>query len=466
MSPTLNQRWDNRSESLTAVSLFSSAGIGDLALQHLPVKVLVSCELLEDRHQVYQHNFPGAVALTGDIWELADEVVSQTLKLTQGRPLDILFATPPCQGMSKNGRGKLLQGIREGRKPALDQRNRLIIPTLAVIARLRPRLVVFENVPEMENTVIEDENGRLVGLIDLIKERLGADYQGRAEVVEFADYGVPQRRQRLISVFTRDLLLVREFLIRGSLLPPRTHAPSGEGSLLPWITVSDVISQLPPLDAGSKATARGEHPLHFVTLLDAKKYFWVRNTPLGKSAFDNQCVECGFQDNPTHVARRDASGVNRASTETPLYCRKCGSLLPRPWVCHNGEHRLMRGYTSAYKRMSWNSPASALTTNFSYACSDNKLHPEQHRVLSILEALMLHTITDYQYEFRRSDGLKVKVGLIHEIIGESIPPRGLELIFAHLTQMLLGRPVERMAAIGQTQELVLHETAKDLAAAR
>ena len=79
---------------------------------------------------------------------------------------------------------------------------------------------------------------------------------------------------------------------------------------------------------------------------------------------------------------------------------------------------------------------------------------------------MLHTITDYKYEFRRSDGRKVNVGLIHEIIGESIPPRGLELIFAHLTQMLLGRSVERRAAIGQTQELALHETAKDLAAAR
>jgi DNA (cytosine-5)-methyltransferase 1 len=46
-----------------------------------------------------------------------------------GVELDILFATPPCQGMSKNGRGKLLQGIREGKKPSLDSRNRLIIPT-------------------------------------------------------------------------------------------------------------------------------------------------------------------------------------------------------------------------------------------------------------------------------------------------------------------------------------------------
>ncbi len=63
--------------------------------------------------------------------------------------LDIFFATPPCQGMSKNGRGKLLQGVRAGRKPSLDARNRLIIPTLEIARALKPRLVVFENVPEM-----------------------------------------------------------------------------------------------------------------------------------------------------------------------------------------------------------------------------------------------------------------------------------------------------------------------------
>jgi len=466
MLPTTISRRTDHQVSLTAVSLFSSAGIGDLALQHLPVKVLVSCELLDDRHQVYQHNFPEVVALTGDIWKLADEVVAQTMKQTQGQPLDILFATPPCQGMSKNGRGKLLQGIREGRKPALDQRNRLIIPTLAIISKLRPRLVVFENVPEMENTVIEDERGRLIGLIDLIKEELGTDYQGRAEVVEFADYGVPQRRQRLITVFARDPLLVRQYLLHGSLLPSRTHSPIGEGGLSPWVTVRDVIAPMPPLDAENKVKARGEHPMHFVPLLDADKYFWVKNTPLERSAFDNQCVECGCQDNPTHMARRDESGVNRASTETPLYCYKCSALLPRPWVKQGSEYRLMRGYTSAYKRMGWNSPASALTTNFPYACSDNKLHPEQHRVLSILEALMLHTVTDYQYEFQRKDGRKVNAGLIHEIIGESIPPRGLELIFAHLTQLLLGKPATRLAAVGQTREFVLHEIVNGLAVER
>jgi DNA (cytosine-5)-methyltransferase 1 len=444
-------------DNLTAISLFSSAGIGDLALQHLPVDVLVSCELLEERHQIFQHNFPSTLSLTGDIWKLADEIVEQTNARLAGRELDLLFATPPCQGMSKNGRGKLLQGIREGKKPAFDERNRLIIPTLAVAKSLQPRALLFENVPEMEDTLILDEDGRAVGIIDYIHEILGSDYDGRAEVVEFADYGVPQRRHRLISVFTRDPLLRRQLALHGTLLPPPSHSSFAGAGLQPWVTVRDTISHLPPLDASQPKSARGELPLHFVPLLDETKYFWVKNTPPEKAAFDNQCAACGHDQNPGHGAKRGKDGINRASTETPIRCVKCAALLPRPWVVENGQHRLMRGYTSAYKRMRWDFPASALTTNFPYACSDNKLHPEQHRVLSVLEALMLHTVTHYRFEFRRSDGAKVPVGVIHEVIGESIPPRGLEVIFQHLVDLLRGLVVQSDVRVGANYELAVQE---------
>jgi DNA (cytosine-5)-methyltransferase 1 len=452
---------------LNAISLFSSAGIGDLAFQRLPVDVRLSCELLEDRHQVYQANFPETHTLTGDIWELWPEVVEETTSRLAGTPLDILFATPPCQGMSKNGRGKLLQSVRNGSKPALDARNRLIIPTLKIARALRPRLIVLENVPEMENTLIMTEDDRLVPILDLIRSELGPEYDGEARVVEFADYGVPQRRQRLISVFTRDSELLALLRKRRFLHPRPTHSASGGGGKRPWITVRDVINDLPPLDAGSAVTARcREDALHFVPLLDEDKYFWVKHTPPEKGAFDNQCVACGHDQNPVHGSFRDEGGINRASRETPLRCEKCGELLPRPWVKDKdtGEHRLMRGYTSAYKRMNWDLPASALTTNLAYACSDNKLHPEQHRVLSLREALMLHTITDFDYRFERADGKKVNTGLIYEIIGESIPPRGLEVFFKEWVEVLCGRVDAVISQDWTTADLPLfHSSTKLLA---
>lgn len=428
----------SRRHSRTAVSLFSSGGIGDLAVSAAGFEIIVSNELLEDRHALFEYNFPRASLYSGDLRELKTQIAEHALARLRGHDLDLLYATPPCQGMSKNGRGKLLSAIRQGNRPAMDVRNRLILPTLDVAVTLRPRILLLENVPEMLNTVVSDERGRVWDMIELITDRLGEDYLGKGQVVEFADFGVPQRRQRAITIFTRDPTLKRRLKSTSSLIPPASHGPTGS-ERLPWITLRDAIGDLPPLDAGSPETAGDQTGFHRVPTLDAMKYWWVRHTPEGAGAFDNQCVSCGFNDNPTHRAGRDKNGVNRTSRETPVYCLKCGALLPRPSMPQpDGKRRLMRGFTSAYRRMRYDQPASTLTRNLSYACSDRKLHPTQHRVLSLEEAMRVHTLDQFDYRWQRADGRRVSDKTIREIIGESIPPAGLAVITRHLAKLLEG----------------------------
>lgn len=67
---------------------------------------------------------------------------------------------------------------------------------------------------------------------------------------------------------------------------------------------------------------------------------------------------------------------------------------------------------------------------------DKKLHPSQHRTLSLHEAMILHTISNYDFKWKRADGKKVSDKLIRELIGESIPPAGLEKIFTHLLAIM------------------------------
>jgi DNA (cytosine-5)-methyltransferase 1 len=188
--------------------------------------------------------------------------------------------------------------------------------------------------------------------------------------------------------------------------------------------------------------------------LSDEKHFWVRHTPPGKGAFDNQCVNSGclFSGNPVHGSQHDESGINRANKTTPVRCVKCGELLPRPWVVEGGEHRLMSGFTSAYKRMRGDLPSSALTRNLSYACSDQKLHPREHRVLSLHEAFILHTIADYPFQWRRADGKRIYDKTIREIIGESIPPKGLETIFKHILTLLEQRSVSSLDVNAESPE--------------
>lgn len=427
---------------MKAISLFACGGIGDLALRHAGFDVVVANELVPERAEVFRYNYPDTHMIVGDIWTEKATILAETERLLQGESLDLVFATPPCQGMSKNGRGKLLSLIRKGEKDAIDPRNLLVVPTVEVFIASGAHTLVMENVPEMENTFIPDprRDGELIGIIDFIKRELGREFSSSVHVVEFADYGVPQSRQRLISIFTKNESLVAFFQKAKTLIPPQTHSREG-GKLPRWRTLRDAIGHTPPLDAGSKDSAVDPNiPFHSVPLLDDEKYFWVSNTPEQKGAFDNQCVNpsCGYQGNPTHFAAKDFEGINRASTDTPIHCSECGELLPRPWVRDGKTYRLMKGYTSAYRRMRWDMPAPTLTRNLSYACSDNKVHPTQHRVLSLHEAMILHTVADYDFYWKRTDGKNVSDKTIRELIGESIPPAGLEKIFQHLKSILNG----------------------------
>jgi DNA (cytosine-5)-methyltransferase 1 len=272
--------------------------------------------------------------------------------------------------------------------------------------------------------------------------------------VELADYGVPQRRRRLITVLSRDPLARRRFEAGTSFVPPRTHSAEGgaAGGLAPWVAVTDALAAFPRLDAAGAASASCEAvPFHRVPVLEPKKYEWLRHTPPGRSAFDNQCVApaCGFQGNRTHGAGRGADGINRARRDTPLYCARCGALLPRPYAeAAGGGRRIMSGYTSAYKRMDGGLPAPALTRNLSYPCSDQKVHPTQNRVLSLAEAMTLHTIDRYPYRWGplrqgRRERDVAPDSLIRLVIGESVPPLFFELLGRHLASLSYPLPEVR-----------------------
>lgn len=430
---------------MKAITLFSSAGIGDLAIKKHGIEILVANEIVESRVALHRQNFPETEMIQGDIWTMQEKIVAKTLERLQGDELDFVFATPPCQGMSKNGQGKLLRGIRDGLKPKLDERNQLIIPTLKIIKKLNPRTVFFENVPEMIFTVILDENGEPVNIVDYIERELGNEYIGKPEVVQFADYGIPQRRSRLITIYSRDEKLKQHFSQSKSFIPEKTHSSESNKKLKSWVTVRDVIGNLPPLDGKNKKLATSDIPFHRVSVLDPKKYIWISNTPPEKGAFDNQCInpKCGYQGNLTHGSSKDHDGINRANGHTPLYCEKCGEILPRPYTVEkDGSKRIMAGYTSAYKRMSWSLPAPTLTTNLSYPSSDHKVHPEQNRVLSLYEAFLIHTLNEFNYEWRFKDDGQVPDTVIAEVIGESIPPKGIYLIIEHLLNVFYSHEIK------------------------
>lgn len=426
----------NNSIKKKAVSLFCSSGIGDLGLQANNVDTVVACEILPERMRLFLHNHPEAKGFCGDICELKDEIVKYYKDNYSESPF-ILLATPPCQGMSSNGMGTILNNLKKGIRPQFDPRNKLIVPAIDIAKELKPDWVIFENVPNMINTVIEDGDG-VINIIEYINRELGDEYVVSPKVIDVADYGVPQHRNRLITVLSRTQEGKEEFRISGKLVPDPTHSEEKGMFTEKWLTLRDVIFDLPPISSCPGENIDPQNPLHKVPILDEAKLSWVHNTPEGQTAMNNQCINpnCMYQGNTLHGAKHNAEGVNRANTDTPLYCEKCGALLPRPYTVDKktGEKRIMKAFVSAYKRMYWDMPASTLTQNFQYACSDNKLHPAQDRVLSLYEGLIIQTIAQYPYSFE-IDGKIVPDGLIRDTIGESVPPLLMDKIVKHLIEI-------------------------------
>ena len=183
-----------------ALSLFSSAGIGELGVKACGIDILLCNELLKERCMLYHENYPNTESICGDIWTLQNKIIEEWKNKNVGNPF-LVYATPPCQGMSFNSIGRIQYEIRMGKRPKEDPRNRLIIPTLEITKELQPQWILLENVPDMQFTVIRTEDNEYKNIIEYIKEKLGYGYVGKAEVVNCADYGIPQTRTRLITIF-------------------------------------------------------------------------------------------------------------------------------------------------------------------------------------------------------------------------------------------------------------------------
>lgn len=421
---------------MKAISLFTSSGIGDLGLKANSIDTLIACELLPERCKLFMNNFPKAKCFCGNIWDLQKDIINEYQSKYQD-DLDLIIATPPCQGMSPNGMGKMLNLFRKGERPEMDERNRLIIPALNIIKELRPKWVIFENVVNMENTIIVNENGEAVNIISYIKERLGHEYIGGPNIVDCADYGIPQHRMRLITIYSRTTKANKYFAQHNTFMPEPTHSKESSIFTKKHLTVRDAIGGLPELRAEKGRNIDKSNSLHKVPILDVTKLWWIDNTKEGDTAFNNQCTnpKCNYSKNAIHGTIKK-NGINEAKKDTPLFCEMCGALLPRPSVVDKktGELRIMNAFTSAYKRMSWDSPASTLTQNFQYACSDNKIHPSQSRTLSIFEALIIQTIANYEYSFE-IEGKQVSDSLIRDTIGESVPPKLIDVICKNIREI-------------------------------
>lgn len=414
-------------------SLFSGGGVGDVGVEWgCSIPVLAAAEIVPSRAQLIRKNFPATEVFEGDIWQLQKEYINFFNKELNGKRPWLLTLSPPCQGMSANGAGRISSSIRSGVRPREDERNRLILPGISVLEKLQPDWFILENVRRMENTIIRNEHDKPENILACLSRRLiPLGYSIRSNILNFSSYGVPHHRERLITIGCRIPQVLESCPPVGDVFskqispfhPVPTH---GDKNGHAPVNLRDTIGRLPQLDSlGLLQDVKD--PYHCIPRWNENQYFWMKHTPEGKSAFDNlTCIKCKYNNNQ----------------EKSIACEKCGHVLPRPVLHKKGVVRLIKGFRTSYRRMRWDRPASTLTMNSGVISSDLKGHPEQNRVLSLREILILSTLDHAQWNQKFSfEGIRYgrmkesetfSIKLIREVIGESIPPLGMAQIVKHL----------------------------------
>jgi DNA (cytosine-5)-methyltransferase 1 len=423
-------------------------------------------------------------AIEKDIRAVTTEDITRAISRTAAGEwgLDCLIGGPPCQGFSQMRRSEERNDneiVRFKGYDRLDQdpRNDLVLRLLEVVNDLRPRFVVIENVPQMR---AHAHNGRPGALLGSVQELLGdMGYDARAGILNAANYGVPQLRERLVILASR---------VCAASLPPPTHSefpepvdsqvlpfPGLSGHrMLPWVTVEEAIGDLPDPALGPIDKLGGGPPSLYPP------------TGLSPYAFELRSTAC-FPYN--HITRRYSQDILATIKEMrPGETWDCASQrkreeyeeviadLVRLGISRteavqtlteqgkiNGKF-LKRYYWSAYTRLAWNRPALTITANANFLGSGRFTHPEKDRGITMREAARLQSFDD---DFRfitsasdDSDTSAIGVGL--DMIGEAVPPKLAETLARHIAFLLDNRAamratkepaIEVAPSVGQSAQL-------------
>lgn len=240
---------------IKGLSLFSSAGVGEAYLADIGVDIVVANELIERRAKLHSELYPTCKMICGNI--IQPEIFSKIIESAKG--VDLLLASPPCQGMSIAGKNRHQDTMIR------DSRNFLINYVFDAIEQLSPKYVMIENVKQLLSIQLPYK-GNLHTIVEILKLRFGKNYNVDAKAVDAADYGVPQTRIRaIIKMFPK-------------------------GTKWNWpepvdrkVTVMDAIGHLPSLEAGENSGIKW----HFARSHTPNNVLCMKHTPTGCSAFSN-----------------------------------------------------------------------------------------------------------------------------------------------------------------------------------
>lgn len=329
-------------QKISVVDFFSGCGGTSCGLRDAGMDIVLGLDHDADCGKTFQRNLKGARFITGDILELQPQYLFEDMSVPNG---PLLFAgCAPCQPFTKQ---------RTTKRGTKDERRHLLLAFGKMVEHWLPDFVLVENVPGLKSDA--SKSAPFSRFLALLRKH---GYHFNYNTVAARDYGVPQKRQRLVLMASR----------HGPIqLPDATHGPVRS---IEYSTVRQWISALPILSAGEQCEKDANHRTAALSEVNLKR---IRHTP---------------------------EGGGRESWP-PSLLLKC--------------HAKHQGHSDVYGRLWWDKPASALTTRCLSYSNGRFGHPEQDRAISAREAACLQT-------FPRNWVFEGSLQSISRQIGNAVPP--------------------------------------------
>ena len=355
---------------LTYISLFSSAGVGCYGFKKKGFECIATNELLERRINIQRYNNKCKYEsgyICGDITTKEIQVklkkeIKKWKKEEQLSKVDVIMATPPCQGMS----------TANYKKGDEIDRNSLVVEAIHLIKEIKPRVFILENVRAFLTTMCIDKDEENLGINECIEKHLSNIYNIYGKVVNFMEYGIPSSRPRTLVVGTlKDEINFSPL----NIFPLKSKK----------VSLKEAIGDLKSLDYGE---CDANDYLHSFRVYPKYMQEWIHDLGEGETAFNNP-----------------ASKI--------------------PYKIVDGKKQILKSghMGNKFRRMIWDTPAPCITTRNDQLASQSTIHPTDDRVLSIRELMRVMSIPD---DFKWVKSLtKVEIDenetLIRQSIGEAVP---------------------------------------------
>lgn len=263
---------------LKTISLFTGIGGLDFGFEAAGFRTAVALELDRVSCRTMRLNRRWRV-IEDDINNVASEDVLRAAGLKAGEA-DVLIGGPPCQPFSKAGYWARGDALRLD-----DPRADTLTGYLRILRDTRPRAFLLENVYGLAYAGKDEGLRHILDGIDQINRETGTRYKVTWRVLNCADYGVPQARERVFLVGSRE---GREFRF-----PEPTHARPEESesdifaAKEPYRTAWDALGDLPPPDAEEFESLRpgGKWGDLLPSIPEGENYLWHTNRGGGRALF-------------------------------------------------------------------------------------------------------------------------------------------------------------------------------------